>query len=197
MISFYILGEYLLYGFCIDMDAIAKSTQLLDPTASTNVFDYIGFYAPQITIIVVAISLLNRVKFLAAFLLFYFVNYWVNQGLKEWIRQPRPNGSRALVGERYGRGSYGMPSYHSQKIWFAITFLYLVKGNPYWLIAGLVVASLTMYQRWKYKAHSLQQLGTGAVVGIAVAWCGYSLTQMYLKKSSKLSDKSFPINLFR
>jgi membrane-associated phospholipid phosphatase len=161
-------------------NTLAKTASAFDPTAKTNLFDYIGFYAPDAMLLLTGILLLNRVKFLAVYILFYFVNHWVNRILKDTIRQPRPSGSRPLIGEKYPKTSFGMPSYHSQKIWFAITFLYLVKANIYLWIGGLFIAFLTMYQRWKYRAHSITQLAVGAVLGASIANLGYYLANLYL-----------------
>jgi membrane-associated phospholipid phosphatase len=163
------------------MESIAKSAELLDPTSKKNIFDYIGFYAPRASIIIVILLLLNQLKFLVAFILFYFINHWVNQFLKESIKQPRPNGSRPIIGEVYDRKSYGMPSYHSQKIWFAVVFVYLVKHNIHLLIIGIFVALITMYQRWKYRAHSIEQLAIGALLGAGIAYIGVEITNMYLR----------------
>jgi membrane-associated phospholipid phosphatase len=175
------------------MDQIAKSAVLLDPTANKNVFDYIGFYGPDAVLVMVGILLLGHIKFLAAYVLFYFVNRFVNRILKDTIKQPRPTGSRPIIGESYGKHSYGMPSYHAQKISFAIVFLYLVQANMYWVIAGLAVAALTIYQRWKYRAHSLPQLATGVALGAIVANFGYNITKASLQyiKQNPLSSIKF------
>jgi membrane-associated phospholipid phosphatase len=163
------------------MDNIAKSADILNPFANKNIFDYIGFYAPRASIIIVALLLLNQIKFLVAFIVFYFVNHWVNQFLKDIIKQPRPSGSRPIIGEVYDRKSYGMPSYHSQKIWFAVVFLYLVKHNIHLLIAGIFFALITMYQRWKYRAHSIEQLFMGAALGSSIAFIGVKIANAILK----------------
>jgi membrane-associated phospholipid phosphatase len=155
----------------------------LDPTAKTSVFDYIGFYAPNALSLLVAVLLLNQLKYLAVFVIFFFVNHYVNHSLKEYIRQPRPTGSRPLVDESYDRTNYGMPSYHSQMIWFVTVFLYLVKRNVRWLIAFVAIAFLTMYQRWKYKAHSITQLAAGGALGTGIAFLAYSLTNAYLRRT--------------
>jgi hypothetical protein len=164
------------------MDNLVKTTTLLNPIAKTNVFDYIGFYAPDAVAVIVGILLLNQVKFLAVYILFFFINQWINRTLKDNIKQPRPTGSRPLVGESYPKTSYGMPSYHAQKIIFAITFLYLVKQNVHFLLVGLFIAGLTIFQRWKYRAHSVAQLATGAALGASIAYFGYFITNQYLRR---------------
>jgi membrane-associated phospholipid phosphatase len=145
-------------------------------------FDYIGFYAPDALSLLAGILLFNQVKFLAVYIVFFFLNQFVNRSLKEYIKQPRPSGSRSLVGETYGKGSYGMPSYHSQKIWFVTIFLYLVKQNVHLLIFCLAAAAITMYQRWSYRAHSIPQLAVGAGLGASMAAFAYWISNQYLRQ---------------
>jgi len=77
-----------------------------------------------------------------------------------------------------GIQEYGMPSGHSQLAFGLVTYSYLVKQSTMNMIGGMFIISLTLYQRWKYKRHSIEQLGIGAVVGILVAYIGYTLITM-------------------
>jgi 4-hydroxybenzoate polyprenyltransferase len=65
-----------------------------------------------------------------------------------------------------------------------VTFLYLVKESPTWLLIGLFIAGLTVYQRLKYKRHTIEQLCVGAILGIMIAYGGFYITKKYLQENT-------------
>ena len=46
-----------------------------------------------------------------------------------------------------------------------------------------------MYQRWKYRRHTLEQLGVGAVLGMFVAYGGYYMTKQYLQENTLIKNE--------
>jgi membrane-associated phospholipid phosphatase len=108
----------------------------------------------------------------------------MNKLLKVFIQEPRPYGGREIMNEEYiGIDKYGMPSGHAQSVFFSMTYLYLVKGSPMWLLIEMFVVILTLYQRYSYKQHSIKQLFAGSVIGFGIAHIAYFLTKDYLMKS--------------
>ena len=83
---------------------------------------------------------------------------------------------------------YGMPSAHAQSVFMSLTFLYLVKESPAWLLGELFIAGLTVYQRWKYNRHTLEQLGVGALLGSLVAYVGYYTVKTNLQKNTYVTQ---------
>jgi membrane-associated phospholipid phosphatase len=147
--------------------------------------DLIGFHGPIIAAVITLTSLFYQKPFLYAFILFSILNYVINGLLKSSIREPRPSGSipiHDLDKEDGNKTSFGMPSGHAQLIFFSTTFLYLVKKNTYLLLFELFLCALTLYQRWKYRKHSVQQLLVGSGVGAGFAYGAYSLTHYYLTR---------------
>jgi membrane-associated phospholipid phosphatase len=76
---------------------------------------------------------------------------------------------------------FGMPSGHAQSIFFSIVYLYNLKHSIPLLFSNLFIASLTLYQRWKYRRHTVEQLATGSAIGGLFAWAVYSL-EKYINK---------------
>lgn len=139
--------------------------------------DYIGFYGPIIMIVLVTFGLWGRTKYLIFFLLFFIANYYFNEILKSYIKEPRPAAfnstqSPTLKYEYFANHrSYGMPSGHAQDVFYSLIFLFLAKTQfTVYSVAGIFVSAITVFQRFKTKRHSAKQLAAGAVVGGAVAY---------------------------
>jgi len=147
-----------------------------------EIIDNIGFQGPTITFIITACFLFNQKAFFISYLVFYFANIYLNKILKNIFREPRPTGWKAIneMDNDGGRVSYGMPSGHAQWVTFSTTFLYLVKKDNRLLLLELFISALTIYQRWKYRRHSLEQLAAGSFVGSSAAYLCYELTNKYL-----------------
>ena len=136
----------------------------------TEILDYIGYHGPLIHIIITFCLLWNFKTYLFVYLIGIIINHWIIILLKDAIAEHRPDGWRKIPyidSEILEKGAlvYGMPSGHSQTLFYSIAFLYLVKRKFYIILFSFVLAVLTWYQRWKYKRHSLKQLFVGAVIG--------------------------------
>ena len=142
---------------------------ILKPTP----FDYIGYYGPIILILTTIMLLMARTKILTLYILFLIVNTFLNGALKLLIREPRPVGSILFNNFENTKDSeqYGMPSGHAQSAAFTTMFLYLfTKPSESYLVMGACfIGAITIYQRYKYKRHSISQLLVGTTVGALVA----------------------------
>ena len=127
---------------------------------------------------------MKQSKYFYGYILFYVINTFINKFIKLVVRDPRPkDGKNIMDFEKNvyeGIEEYGMPSGHAQSCFYSITYLYLVKENSIWLIVELFIASLTIYQRWKYNRHTAQQLMVGSMVGAFVGWVSVVLINKYL-----------------
>ncbi len=102
-----------------------------------------------------------------------------------WVRQPRPTGGKSILGEVYsGADEYGMPSAHAQSVLYSTIFLYLAKGDIVWLLSGLGIAILTIYQRWSYRRHTIAQLLIGALCGCTVAYIANFTANRWITEKS-------------
>jgi membrane-associated phospholipid phosphatase len=116
--------------------------------------------------------------------LFLLVNKFINTLIKLIIKEPRPNGGKNIMEfeDKFYKGieKYGMPSGHVQSCFFSLTYLYLVKKSPLILMIELFITSLTFYQRWKYRQHTVEQLIVGSTMGGCFAYLSYYVTKQWL-----------------
>jgi len=140
----------------------------------SNTLDAIGLFAPFILFGITIWVLRTQPPYLGGYVFFVVLNSLLNNVLKLWIKEERPNKNGVAL--RHITEGYGMPSAHAQSTFFSISFLYLVTQSVTWLIIGCFIGALTLYQRWKFKMHSVEQLGIGAIVGIGFSILGYQLT---------------------
>jgi membrane-associated phospholipid phosphatase len=150
-----------------------------------KIIDRIGFHGDKINFIIGFISLLKQPKYLSGYLVFTGMNYILNGVLKTTFKEARPSGRILLYegeDELYKNASmYGMPSGHGQSVFFALTYVYLVKHSLYTFILELSIALLTCYQRWKYRRHTISQIMVGSLIGILFGGLSFSLTKKYIE----------------
>ena len=137
--------------------------------------DTIAFEGPRIMFFVTLLSIWRETKFLLAFPVGVVANIFLNKFLKNVFREPRPPslhnlGSLDNIDNYRGVEIYGMPSGHAQSIFFSLSYLYLVKKSNVVLMATLFLALATLYQRWFYGRHSVEQLLVGSLVGLGFAY---------------------------
>jgi len=146
-------------------------------------FDYIGHYGPLISFFLTGYSLLNRKIYAFVFACGSFLNLAINMWLKAIFREPRPQHPVKFIDsdDLVGSNSYGMPSGHAQITFFSLTFLLLTKSPILWIYIMTCIAVITVYQRWKYKRHTVKQLIVGAGIGIFSAWIIVMITDTYLQ----------------
>jgi membrane-associated phospholipid phosphatase len=144
--------------------------------------DSVGFYGPIILAFINIVYLWGRERYQIAYLLFLFLNSCLNEIIKTIIQEPRPIGQIYFneydIKQTDKIKTYGMPSAHAQSTGYSIAFMYLVTQSPAILIGSLFIGSLTLYQRFKYRRHSISQLLVGLFVGSAFA----KVTYTYLVK---------------
>lgn len=156
-------------------------------TATHGIFtiDLIGFVGPLLVACMAIYGLWGSYKYLLTYVCFFPVNMIVNKWIKLWVRQPRPTGGKSILGEVYtGADEYGMPSAHAQSVFYSVVFLYLAKGDIAWLLPGLGIATLTIYQRWLYRRHTLAQLFVGILCGCIVAYIANLVANRWITEKS-------------
>ena len=160
--------------------------------------DLLGFYGFVVIIVVVCIHIHTRVWESTCFLVGIWVSFAVNKWLKSVIRDPRPthpvpfqfrfgDGEGQVMTEKVraahlyqGAELYGYPSGHAQHAFYALSFFALVlwhRPNVGWWYVWVMcvfVACVSLFQRWKYRRHTVEQLGAGTVVGMLFGWGVFS-----------------------
>jgi membrane-associated phospholipid phosphatase len=136
-------------------------------------FDTIGFYGPWIIVICVIVALWKRPVFVVLFVVFFWLNQFLNRLLKLTFREERPSNPVFFSQlERYkGAHFYGMPSGHAESVGFSFVFLLLLEGyRSWWLYIVGAIMMMTCIQRWKYRRHTMEQIIAGLFFGGAFAW---------------------------
>jgi membrane-associated phospholipid phosphatase len=67
-----------------------------------------------------------------------------------------------------------MPSAHATLAAFSVIYFYLFLGkwtDPVFIVS-MIIYGLTLYQRWKYRRHTILQLFAGTVLGVTVGVIG-------------------------
>lgn len=138
----------------------------------------IGESGPFLLLGTNSILLWNQRPYLKVFLGGFLFNIVINQVLKNWIKEERPNGKTVEHG-------YGMPSLHSQSVWYCAMFLYLAKQSTSLFLLEGVICLITMYQRWKTRMHSYEQIGVGSLLGGVFSYIVYELARQQLEDSGE------------
>ncbi len=141
-----------------------------------NIFDNIGFYAPFILVVINSYSMWEKYIYFIFYLIFIFINEGLNRYLKLIFKQPRPIGYGDNTEMRIvykGAHLYGMPSGHAQSVFFSLIYSWLVLESPYLFIFELFICFVSLYQRIKYKKHTLNQVLIGSLVGGSFGFFGY------------------------
>ena len=126
----------------------------------------LGLFMPMLSLTVAVLFVIYKKDNFSCLIIFYILNLMLNQTLKHWIKEPRPidaNHNAVIKSD-----SYGMPSGHAQMAAFVTTF-FLLYAKEYKYVFGTIFTAITfatLYQRYKYRAHSLFQIVVGALIGI-------------------------------
>ena len=127
----------------------------------------------------------------------------INYILKGVFKQPRPLDDKHLFNlEKMYRSvltfeNYGMPSGHTQSVFYTTIFTYLAIENNVLLVGSLFISLLTIYQRVQSKQHFLFQTIVGAIIGSLLGFAFYKYDKNILPKATfKTKRKQYPI-IFR
>ncbi|KAI8066532.1 phosphatidic acid phosphatase type 2/haloperoxidase [Gongronella butleri] len=144
-----------------------------DPIA--YLFAYITLGPIAIMVFYASVLVSRREVAIGQMLLGQLVNEVVNTVLKEYFQIARPH-------DHLGTG-YGMPSSHSQFVWFFTTYgaLYLVRHislnqallwKPAAILLMMLMSLLVCWSRIYLGYHSIEQVMAGSAVGVGsgVAW---------------------------
>ena len=111
----------------------------------------------------------------------------INYILKGVFKQPRPIDDKHLFNlEKMYRSvltfeNYGMPSAHTQAVFYTTTFTYLALENGVLLVGSLFISLLTIYQRVQSKQHFLSQTIVGAIIGGILGFAFYTYAKNQLQ----------------
>ena len=154
--------------------------------------DMIGFFGPIILLIMNSYLFFYRKYYLYAYIAFFFINGILNKMIKQMLKIPRPTNQLFFnkLEKLNGVEKYGMPSGHAQSIGYSIGFLcnMISKTNNYFILA-LFIGLITLNQRYKYRRHSIPQLGIGLIIGLIFGILVYYITKYIVEPYKIVKNK--------
>lgn len=158
----------------------------------TDFFWGIGYFGWQISsIYALYVTYIYSFVSFIIYIFIFLLSGWTNHiVLKNYIDDPRPIDSTPfLTSEHFRKKSNGMPSGHAQLTAFTLTIAYLL-SNQY-LYQSIALFLITVYQRYVFKNHTIQQLFVGGVIGIIIGYLTFLLIS-FIDKQSFVSYESTP-----
>jgi membrane-associated phospholipid phosphatase len=134
----------------------------------------LGFFSEIVMIILVSCLIYRNPVYLLFYIIGINVNSFINRFLKPLLKDKRPNDPiKFLNSEHFIKNSnaYGMPSGHSQSVFFSIVYLFLSINQIFpWVLVAVIIGILTIFERWYFHNHTIPQLIVGAILGCLIAY---------------------------
>ena len=164
-----------------------------------KLFQYTGFYGPQILFIFSIFFLRKKINFMIIYIIGFVINILLNYFLKGLFQQPRPTDEihlfkmEELYRKKLGFEKYGMPSGHAQMVFYSTIFNYYLLGDVKIAFLYLIISLITCYQRIENKNHTLFQVIIGSFVGMFVGFIFFNIGEKQTKKvlKNKIDDNHF------
>jgi len=145
----------------------------------TEKIDYIGYLGPVILLILSIFLLINKATLLSTYIFGLIISCIMNCILKYIIKEPRPSEDLSIYnasiahGKRISFDKYGMPSGHATGAFYSTAFIFFALKDPTISFIYLIISINTMFQRVKYKNHTISQVIVGAFVGAITGYLAY------------------------
>jgi len=149
----------------------------------SHIIDIIGYYGPVILFAITFYFLIKRTPYLIVFTFGSIANTLLNKMIKVITREPRPKNQIPFLENLDNSNQieqYGFPSGHAQSVFFSLTFLALTQTSLTIVYFMTMLCAITIYQRYKYRRHTIKQLTAGSIIGTLFAYVLVYLTQKYL-----------------
>jgi membrane-associated phospholipid phosphatase len=162
----------------------------------------IGYFGEFTMVLIVICTLYKNPICLFVYILGALFNSFINPIFKKWIHQKRPNNptpflysNKVNLNKRSKKGgNYGMPSGHSENVFYSTIFLYLnLQKINIVVILSFFICCITVYQRWYFHNHSVPQLVAGAFIGCIFGYLFYQIYFMikkYFENQNDVTSKS-------
>jgi len=138
-------------------------------------FNEFGNYGPIFLFFLSIFILIRKKTFLFYYIIGTFFNSIVNIILKGLIQQSRPNVT--IAKSRLQFDVFGMPSGHSQFVFFTTIFIFLSLKEKKILYFFILCSLLIILQRVVYEYHTINQVIIGAIIGIIFGYFMYCISK--------------------
>jgi len=155
-------------------------SDFLEEYAKIFIYNF-GKSGPLVLFVYSLYLLWNKSNLLYYYICGIFLDAILNLVLKGLIKEPRPSEDPKLFNlalkhsarfkfiNGYPYDVFGMPSGHSESVFFSTIFIYLALKDIKITILYLIISLLTMYHRVLTNNHTVLQVLAGALVGILFA----------------------------
>lgn len=150
-----------------------------------NFFYAIGFFGEIIMIFLVCALIRHEMFYLLFYVVGIVLSSNINFLLKSYFKELRPNNPvKFLDTDNFSKSktstAYGMPSGHSQAVFFSIAYLWLTLHDTFLLQATSLIGISTVFERWYFHNHTLNQMFVGGIVGSL-----FALLTVYIRELVK------------
>ncbi len=167
-------------------------------------FQKVGEFAPIFLVFLSGYLLWKKENLLFYYIIGIVLSSILNFIIKIIIKQPRPSADLKLFNIAMKNGKYlifkdgmpydlfGMPSAHSQMIWFSTIFIYLSLKNTKISLIYILFCIITMLQRYYFNHHTISQVIVGSFVGSIFAYfIFYMAEKQIIGKVKEKKDDDF------
>lgn len=171
-----------------------------------QLFNYVGGYGPGLLGIVSIILLWEKQSLLRYYVAGFFFNTLLNFVLKGLFKQPRPSvdeklfnaslkhGKRFIYKDGIPSDLFGMPSGHSESVFYSTFYVFFALKNYTSMFIYLVFSLITVLQRVYFNHHTVIQVIIGSIIGAAFAYLVYLLASKNIQGDLKeKKDDDAPI----
>jgi len=162
-----------------------------------QIIDFIGFYGPVILFLASIIYLYVKNSYFTIYVIGFMFSGLINYILKGIFKEARPIDDKHIFNleKMYRRvltfENYGMPSAHTQAVFYTTTFTYLALENNVLLVGSIFISLLTIYQRVQSKQHFLSQTIVGAIIGSILGFTFYKYAKNQLQGPLKAKEDDY------
>jgi membrane-associated phospholipid phosphatase len=162
-----------------------------------QIIDFIGFNGPVILFVASIIYLYVKNSYFTIYVIGFMFSGLINYILKGVFKQHRPIDDKHIFNlEKMYRSvltfeNYGMPSGHTQSVFYTTTFTYLALENHVLLVCSIFISLLTIYQRVQSKQHFLFQTIVGAIIGSILGFAFYKYAKNQLQGPLKPKEEEY------
>jgi len=151
-----------------------------------NLFYAVGYFGDTISFFIICILIFNKFIFFIFYIIFFIINIYINNYLTNKIKQKNPpHPIKFLESDTFSKKRYGMPSFHSQNIFFSIGYVYFILNNFIWRVVLLLIGFFVIYERYVFRDHTMEQLIYGALLGLILGYIFYFIVKMIKYKLIK------------
>ena len=144
-----------------------------------NLLYSLGYFGDTISFFIICILIFNKFIFFIFYIICFIINMGINNYLTNKIKQKNPSHPiKFLESDSFSKKRYGMPSFHTQNMFFSIGYVFFILNNFIWKLVLLLIGFAVIYERYVFRDHTMEQLLYGALLGSLIGYIFYFIVKM-------------------